>query len=90
MKTGYLIFFVGSRYISKLYCAALRPNAIVYQWVKRDLAPRPRTVMTEDYADKNVSVKVIEIIESHAGFVRQPTWAFNGKMVFGTVKNGIG
>ena len=32
------------------------------------------TVMAEDYADTNVSVKVIKIIESYAKIVRETTW----------------
>lgn len=33
-----------------------------------------QTVMAEDYADTNVSVKVVKIIESYAKIVRETTW----------------
>ncbi|WP_195268815.1 UDP-N-acetylglucosamine 2-epimerase (non-hydrolyzing) [Eubacterium sp. 1001713B170207_170306_E7] len=32
------------------------------------------TVMAEDYADTNVSVKVVKVIQSYAGIVRKTTW----------------
>ena len=32
------------------------------------------TVMAEDYADTNVSVKVVKVIQSYAGIVKKTTW----------------
>lgn len=32
------------------------------------------TVMAEDYADTNVSVKVVKVIQSYAGIIRKVTW----------------
>ena len=35
---------------------------------------KEETVMAEDYADTNVSVKVVKVIQSYAGIVRKTTW----------------
>lgn len=35
---------------------------------------REETVMAEDYADTNVSVKVVKVIQSYAAIVRKTTW----------------
>ena len=35
---------------------------------------REETVMAEDYADTNVSVKVVKVIQSYAGIVKKTTW----------------
>lgn len=35
---------------------------------------KEETVMAEDYADTNVSVKVVKVIQSYAGIVKKTTW----------------
>ena len=35
---------------------------------------KEETVMAEDYADTNVSVKVVKIIQSYAKIVKMTTW----------------
>lgn len=39
---------------------------------------REETVMAEDYADTNVSVKVVKVIQSYAGIVKRTVWGQYG------------